>query len=322
MTETRDVTRWRKRAWVALQIVLFAAAVVFLVRLTRDYWDTIASYRFSIRWTLIVAASLLWTISFAFLVRLWGRSLEWWQARSLALWPALRVFVVSNLARYVPGAVWQFAGLAVMAVAEGISPLAAGSAVLLQQLALLATGILLTIVLAPGLVGEWAVPASALIVAGVAAAAVLAVLLWSPLRSRFADRLGGRAILPEPGGGPLVRYLAQVTVAWVGYAVAFWLFGRALLGAAAPAIILAGTAYVASYVAGIVAVFAPGGIVVREAALIATLGPVIGADRALVLALAARLWHVALEITVAGLFFGVERIVRGRGANRLGSLRP
>jgi uncharacterized membrane protein YbhN (UPF0104 family) len=119
-----------------------------------------------------------------------------------------------------------------------------------------------------------------------------------------------------------VRYLAQVTIAWVGYAVAFWLFGRALFGAAAPTILLAGTAYVASYVAGIVAVFAPGGIVVREAALVATLGPVIGADRALVLALAARLWHVALEIMVAGLFFGVERTLRARDPNRLGSLRP
>ena len=37
---------------------------------------------------------------------------------------ALRVFFLANLARYVPGGVWQFAGLAAMSAAQGVPPVA------------------------------------------------------------------------------------------------------------------------------------------------------------------------------------------------------
>jgi hypothetical protein len=82
----------------------------------------------------------------------------------------------------------------------------------------------------------------------------------------------------------------------VGYATAFWLFGRALLGDGAPGPVVAGSAFVASYVAGIIAVFAPGGLVVREAALVAALGSRLGAPHALLLAIASRLWLTVLEL--------------------------
>ena len=55
----------------------------------------------------------------------------------------------------------------------------------------------------------------------------------------------------------------------------------------------------ASYVAGIIAVFAPAGIAVREAAMVAMLAPVIDARPALVLAIGSRLWMIALEILTA-----------------------
>jgi uncharacterized membrane protein YbhN (UPF0104 family) len=48
-----------------------------------------------------------------------------------------------------------------------------------------------------------------------------------------------------------------------------------------------------------IAVFAPGGLGVREAALTGALGEVMGVRRALVLAVAWRIWLVGLEISVA-----------------------
>src|ERR1700747_3874773 len=102
----------------------------------------------TLHWGWLALASPLWYCSFVFLVALWTRSLEWWQQR-LGGVAGLRMFVRSNLARYIPGAVWQFAGLAALAVVQGVSPLAVTGAVLLQQLVLLATGIVLSIALAP-----------------------------------------------------------------------------------------------------------------------------------------------------------------------------
>ena len=72
-----------------------------------------------------------------------------------------------------------------------------------------------------------------------------------------------------------------------------------MLGAGAPPFSLAVGSFVASYVAGLIVVFAPSGLVVREAALVAALGPAIGGGPALVLALAARLWLLVVELLTA-----------------------
>jgi uncharacterized membrane protein YbhN (UPF0104 family) len=94
-------------------------------------------------------------------------------------------------------------------------------------------------------------------------------------------------------------YVSALALPWVAYGVAFWWFSQSLLGAAAPSLGLAVGAYTASYVAGILAIVAPGGIVVREATLVALLSPAIGGDDALLLALGSRLWLVLLELVTA-----------------------
>jgi uncharacterized membrane protein YbhN (UPF0104 family) len=286
-----------------LQVLALAAAGWVLVRMAQPNWRTISAQPLRIGWGTLALASLLWLASFTFLVRLWAASLAWWNARLGAL-AALRMFVITNLARYIPGAIWQFTGLAVFALEERVSPVAAASAVLLQQVALLATGLLLALAFAPALLGplaatlpSWAT--LAIVVAG------LIILVWLfpialPALQRRLEAILRRSLpLPRLPGPGFARYLLGTVLGWVGYGMAFWLFGRALLSGAAPGPLLATTAFVASYVAGIIAVFAPGGIVVREAALVAALGGSIGAERAFVLAVGARVWLIALEIICA-----------------------
>jgi hypothetical protein len=104
---------------------------------------------------------------------------------------------------------------------------------------------------------------------------------------------------PPMPTGEFVGYVAGLCLPWVTYGVAFWLFGRGLLGAQAPVFTLAVGAFVASYVAGLIVVFAPSGLVVREAALVAALAPTIGGGAALVLAVASRLWLLVVELLTA-----------------------
>jgi len=58
-------------------------------------------------------------------------------------------------------------------------------------------------------------------------------------------------------------------------------------------------AYTGSYVAGVIAVFAPAGLLVREVALVQALTPVVGGADAVILAVASRVWLTLLEL-VAG----------------------
>jgi len=128
-----------------------------------------------------------------------------------------------------------------------------------------------------------------------------------PVVRRWAERLIKRPVpLPAPPPGAFAVYVVRAALAWVAYGFAFWLFGRALFGAEAPHMWLAGTAYVSSYLLGLIAVFAPGGIVVREGAMVVQLSSAIGSDRALVLAVASRLWLVSLEIIGALVVLAVD----------------
>jgi hypothetical protein len=58
-------------------------------------------------------------------------------------------------------------------------------------------------------------------------------------------------------------------------------------------------AFTGSYLAGVIAVFAPAGLLVREAALVQALTPVVGGADAVILAFASRAWLTALEL-IAG----------------------
>jgi len=274
--------------------------VWFLVRTAQPNWQALARVRVSITWEWLLLGSMVWLASFSALVRLWAASLAWWGQR-LTVLPALRIFFLTNLARYIPGTIWQFTGLAAMALAHRVSPLAAAGGVLVQQIVLLTTGVVLSLVLAPGLLGPLAASLSPAAVLTMAAGAIALLMVLFPIAlprlQRLAERWFQRGfVLPTPPAGSFARYILGSILSWVGYGVAFWLFARAILAGQAPNILVAGTAFVASYVAGIIAVFAPAGLVVREAALVAALGGWIGTERALILAVAARLWLVSLEI--------------------------
>lgn len=293
--------------------------MLFLVKTAREHAGSFSAWDGTVDWPTLLAASALVLGAFALMVLTWSASLRWWNA-SLSFLSALRLWSLSNLARFIPGAVWQFAGLAALAADEGISPLAATGAVLLQQLMLLATGVVVAVMMAPGWVQPIAgamSPVAAVIIAIVTLVVLAFVIpLTMPAIGRGLARLVKRQFAwPRPSSRAFAGYTAALLIPWLMYATAFWLFARALLGESAPGLAVAGGAFVASYVAGIVAVFAPAGLAVREAALVAMLGPVLEGRVALALALGSRLWMIALEILMAAVVVGLYR-ARKRPARR------
>jgi hypothetical protein len=298
------VRRFGRVLGALLQIGLLTAASWFLIRTVRSAWPSLTQVPLDISWGPLLLASVLTILTYALLIRAWVSSLAWWQ-QQLRYPIALYIWFTTNLARFVPGAVWQFVGLAAMVGEHGVSPVAAMGAVLLQQLLFLGAGLALSLILAPQFLGAWGqgIPE----VASTTAAIVLlgGIILgfpWlSPRLGRFLGRMLGRDVpAPHPQHGMLVRYMGTLLVSWVNYGIAFWLFGQALMRETHPGLLLAVGAFTTSYVAGLLAVFAPGGLVVREAALVAALSPAIGAPRALVLALGSRIWLLAIEILTAG----------------------
>lgn len=299
------------------------AALVVIAELVRREWPGLRAIDIEPDPALFAAAVTAWLAAFALLTRAWARSLGWWGG-TLRVLDALRIFFLSNLARYVPGAIWQFTSLATLTSGAGISAVSATAAVLLQQVMLLGTGLVLSVVLAPqllgGRVGESSAslpPASRVLAAAAALVLFTAVLprLMPVARRALRTVMQRDLVVPRMPGGAFAGYVAQTALALLLYGLWFWLFGRATLGDRAPGPWLATSSFIAAYVVGILAVFAPGGIGFREAALTAALAPTVGLEQALFLSVGARLCQMGIEVLGALLALAIPgRILSGRAA--------
>ncbi|PYP95523.1 MAG: hypothetical protein DMD38_11960 [Gemmatimonadetes bacterium] len=282
------------RAWWfrVLQAVVLAGAAVYLVRVAAPQWPAIRARSLAWHGLPLALSALLIVANLAWMIALWNMTLRWCAAR-LRYWDAARIWFTANLARFLPGAVLQFASLALMATRYGVSPTAATATVLLQQIVLLLTGLIIVAGFTPIVLhqGWWQ---GAFVVALVLGAGILLLL------PRLTRRLPSLARLwSQVRPAQLPGFALLLAMQWLAYGAAFRLLAIGLLGDAGVAQGSWGfyiTAFTESYLAGVIAVFAPAGLLVREAALISILTPVLGGADAVILAVGARIWHTALEL--------------------------
>jgi len=250
---------------------------------------------------LLVASSLLLLAAYFVSAGLWGRIVRELGGPRLPLGESVRIFMIANLGRYVPGKVWQIAGLAALAKGRGVpAPTAAAAAVLGQGIALVAAAVvgMGALLGGPEAYRRWGLLGAGLVLALVALLAIPAV---------FA-RLAGmwfRITRTEPAGDLSVlhglRWLALYTLNWLMYGLSFWVLARSL--GLEGALLPVGSAFAAAYVLGYAMVFAPAGLGPREGFLIVFLTPHLGAAPAAVLAVVARLWTTLVELVPAGVFW-------------------
>ncbi len=140
--------------------------------------------------------------------------------------------------------------------------------------------------------------------------AVLTLLVFSDAAHRGIERLarsfGRRLTLPRISVLSVLKLIPWFTAMWLTWAVGLTVLMRALFGAEVPWI--AGLAFPFATTIGIVAVFAPGGLGVREGALAAFLLALgMPSELGLATAIYARIWFLGGE----GLMF-VIGLVAGR----------
>jgi len=300
-------------AWVRVaQLVILAGAGYYLVRLAAPYWPAIAERRLSWHVPPLALGSVIVWANLALLLAAWTASLRWC-AQEVRYMDAARVWFTANLARFLPGGVWQFASLAVMAGRYEFSAVAAAATVLLEQIVLLFTGLLVLAVLTPSVLHAtwWQ---AALLVAALLGVIGLALpgeraggrlARWAGARIPGVDLLWSRL-----GAGQLVAFTLLLVLPWLLYGVAFRLLALALLDHPAGSWSFYVAAFTGSYVAGVIAIFAPAGLLVREVALVQALTPVVGGADAVILAVAARVWLTMLELAAGAVVLALPATPR------------
>lgn len=289
------------RRFRVLQWLLGLAIIGFAIRSLVRNWGELRAQ--PLDWSiepawLVLSAVVVW-LMYALLIAAWRTMLTAW-GRGLGFWPAARIWTVSSLGKYVPGKVWAVAGMAVMAQRAGVGAgPATGSAIILQVLAI-GTGA------AVAALTGWsslrhAYPGAETGLAALLAISVVAagVLLWPASVRRVLRLVAPEATSLAPPVGAVIFGIAANTIAWLGYGVALWLLARGLLPDSGLSPLRAIAVFTASYLAGFLALFAPGGIGVREGVFILMLQGPIGIAAATALAIASRLLLTVTEIGAA-----------------------
>src|SRR5205814_1162066 len=130
--------------------------------------------------------------------------------------------------------------------------------------------------------------------------------------ARWAGARGPGVVLfwSRLGAGQLIGLPLLLVLPWLLYGVAFRLLALALLDHPAGSWSFYVAAFTGSYVAGVIAVFAPAGLLVREVALVQALTPVVGGADAVILAVAARVWLTMLELAAGAVVLALPATPR------------
>jgi len=299
----KGTPRW---LWGLQAAVLFVVAVL-IARAVQRNWAEFRALDVNLQpqpaWLALSALAVF--LSYALFIGGWRRLLAGWGHR-LGIAPAARIWTLSNLGRYLPGKIWSIAGLVVLAQRAGVQgAVAAASAVAFQAL-VLGTGVAVVAAAMPR-----ATSPLRLAVGLVVALASLGALAWAPASRRLSKVMNtARPLTPLPlsavglGG-------AYILAGWLAYGLSFWLFARGLVSAPELSVVTAAGIFTFSYVLGTLALFAPGGIGVREVVLISLLAPVVGSGGAIAVSVGSR---ILLTLTEASAALISLALVRGNAS--------
>ncbi len=297
---------WRLAAFaVALVIVGFALWTM------RGEWRAAMAIAGDLqpRWPRLIASGGIVLAAYGVLIWTWRECLRD-AGESLPVGTATHIWFVSNLARYVPGALWQIGALAVLAKRAGATASGATSSAIALTIINTLCGGIIVVALGADLLRGWAFSLWQPVLAVVA----IVLLRWAvpPIVARLQANRAERLALPALGGRMLAASIGGSAVAWVLYGLAFQQLVQSLLPALSIPVHTAVAIYAASYLAGFLSLGPPAGLGVADGALIAllTTTSIATVGEAAVIATVARVWRTALEV-LPGLVLLARQSTRG-----------
>ena len=228
----------------------------------------------------------------------------------LPYWEIYRVYRKSELSRYVPGGIWQFASRVYLTRRYGVAaPTCLAATILDMVLAALASVVPATWLAgsATTALGTW--QQTALLGFPLLASGIVYPRALNAWMGRIARKLGQPYQPLEIGAGRMIGIWALYVATWILLAFAMACFTRSLLpSVGARELAFVAGCYALAWLAALLTMVAPAGMGVREGILGLLLAQVIAAGTAMTLAVAMRLWIVLMEL----IWFAVGTVMPSR----------
>jgi len=321
-------TTARPWIWRASGVLITGAIFFYMFRKIARHWnDPIVRDRVLATSPMrFLLASVMFAIFlFAFRAFSWRKILEGFGAR-LPFNASIRIWSVSELARYLPGSFWQVVGRVYLCKPYGVS----GSICSMSQILELATFLMANVLVAVSCflfagTRKMGPAAQPWLMVAMCLVPLLAVLLhpkvFYSIANRIMDRLGKPQITQRLRGKKLLALLCWSIIGLLWQSLALWIRVAEPLDLPKhswwdfPKWWLVGGAYCLAWCAGFLAVWAPGGLGVREIVFVAAMqialprsgrhqfdtNPAGLAALLAFLSLLLRLWTIVGELMLAGI---------------------
>lgn len=286
-------------AWAGRLVV--AAAVAWVGWKLWEQRDTFTELALGLSsWVALYGVVLAYTCAGGLLALAWALAVRALSSSPVSHRRLLSIHLRTQIAKYLPGNVFHYAGRQVAGRAEGIAqmPLAVASG--LEVVGQAAAGAVLMI-------------AGSLFLGGIPEALNVWILFLiaafgasMPWWLRFTPFARGRQVGPMLVYGVIGLYLAYLALLAGLFLATIW-----MVSGDTPDAITCVSAFVVAWTVGFLVPGAPGGIGVREAVLVALLTPSAGESVALLAALTFRAISVVGDLHL----FGLGLLVRDKGLN-------
>ena len=260
----------------------------------------------------LAASVVVVFLTYAIQIESWRRMLRGWDQR-IPYMRAARAWTIANLGRYIPGKVWSVAGLVVLAERAGVRRSAAAVSAFAMQAVVLGTGVVMVAVATPHAASPVLLGGAVLV-----ALTLIGLLAWRRTALWLGKLADSTTPLPPLSLTAIIVSSGLMLISWATFGVAFWMLIRGLISTATVPVPAAMGMFALGYVMGIVAIIAPGGIGVRDLALVGFLTPFLGSGGALAVSLASR---VQLTLTEAGAA-GIALLLKPAGKETLADRTP
>jgi hypothetical protein len=282
-----------------LQLATLAAVLFFWGQAVLANWGQVSQIQWQGSAPLLLASAALALVHLPATALIWRQAMGFMGLPIPARW-AVKAYLMSQLARYVPGGIWDVAGRLYMCTGHGLPRGAVSVTILVEMVLGVVTGAV--IFLASLLFWSRPLPTEAVYVSVAFVLVGLAALHPAILRPTLAlaARVLRRETAPLPlSYGQVLLLAVYHTLARLMIGVSFFCFAAALTPLDWGLLPVLTGIFVAAWVMGFVVVFAPQGLGVREGVMVLLLSFYMPVAAASVIAVAFRLWLSIRDLIMA-----------------------
>jgi glycosyltransferase 2 family protein len=238
-------------------------------------------------------------------------TLRQWQALLAGLGSPLRtttagrIFFIGQLGKYIPGSVWPILTQMELGARANVPRTRSASASVLTMILSLATGLIVAAATLP--FAHYSAGYDWVFILVPVILVCLYPRVLNPLLNRLF-KLAKRPGLDQPVTLTMMsKSLVWSFIAWIANGLQIWILAEKLGAPVGRTILIALGGYAFAWCVGFVIIFAPAGAGARDALLVLALGPLVGHQPALAVALVSRAVNTISDLIVAGVAAATRR---------------